>query len=73
MENNPDITDTMQRDVVRVFATPNQVDRAKRMFESAISQIGKIKRGERLKQVYTWEELPIESYNYWVTISKDSV
>ena len=73
MENNPDITDTMQRDAVRVFATPNQVDRAKRMFESAISQIGKIKRGERLKQVYTWEELPIESYNYWVTIAKDSV
>jgi len=73
MNTNINVTDNMSRETIKIKASPNEEERAKRMFLSAISQIGKIKRGDRIKQVYTWEEVPVETYNYWVTIAKDSV
>lgn len=51
--------------------TPNQRLRAEKMFLSALKSIGKIPKSEEIKQRRNFGDLPVESQNYWLFISKE--
>lgn len=61
----------IKREEVLIQATEIQTQRAAKMFLAALGAIGRVPKSEEVKQRKRFEDLPIESQNYWLHISKE--